>query len=117
MNVRHVVAGSMSGKFHGGQMQLHFVSTDAEHLGGLFRGDELRTHFERVRLWPCWDTLLAKKRRRAVRTRCETGTQSRPESFCNASNIDREMRALIEVVSSFMWGTMGHNGVWGQDLI
>ena len=116
-NVRHVVAGSVRRKFYGGQMQLHFVAADAEHLGGLLGGDELRNHLERVRLWPCWDTLFAKKRRRAVRTRCETGTQSRPESFCNASNIDSGMRALIEVVSSFMWATMGHNGAWGQDLM
>jgi hypothetical protein len=98
-------------------MQFHFVAADAEHLGCLLGGDELRDHLERVRLWPCWDTLLAKKRRRAVRTKCETGTQSRPESFCSASNIVEEMRALIEVVSSCMWGTMGHNEVWGQDLM
>jgi Arc/MetJ-type ribon-helix-helix transcriptional regulator len=31
--------------------------------------------------------------------------------------MDEGMRALIEAVSSFMWGTMGHNGVWGQVLI
>ncbi len=98
-------------------MQLHLVAADAEHLGGFLRGNELRDHLERVRLWPCWDTLFAKKRRSAVRTKCETGTQSRPEIFISASNIDEEMRALIEVVSSFMWGTMGHNGVWGQVLI
>ena len=98
-------------------MQLHLVAADAEHLGGLLGGDELRDHLQRVRLWPCWDTSLAKKRRRAVRTKWETGTQSRTESFCNASNIDSGMRALIEVVSSFMWATMGHNGAWGQDLM
>ena len=98
-------------------MQLHFVAADAEHFGGLLGGDELRNHLQRVRLWPRWDTWLAKKRRSAVRTKCETGTQSRPESFCSASNIDKGMRALIEVVSSFIWGTMGHNGAWGQDLM
>lgn len=98
-------------------MQPHLVARDAKHFGGFLGGDELRDHLERVRLWPCWDTLFAKKRRSAVRTKCETGTQSRPEIFSNASNIDEEMRALIEVVSSFMWATMGHNGVWGQVLI
>ncbi len=113
-DVGQVVSGAVRREPDARQKFRNLVAGDPQQRGGFLGRDELRGHLERVRLWPCWDTLFAKKRRSAVRTKCETGTQSRPEIFISASNIDEEMRALIEVVSSFMWGTMGHNGVWGQ---
>ena len=93
------------------------VDRIAGHLGGLLGFDDEVGCAHRVTLWPRWDTLRCKKMRRAVRTTCDTGTHSRFAAFVKALNIEGDTRAFTLAVISSMWGTMGHNGVWGQDLI
>jgi len=99
-----------------GELPNH-VDRVSRHGCGLLRADDVAGVNHRVTLWPCWDTWRCKKIRRAVRTTCETGTQSRFATFVSDLNIEGETRAFTLLFSSSMWGTMGHNGVWGQVLI